>query len=66
MHIYHYALYEVCAVRRLESRFQRWRFGVARIPGALPQAAYERRAFGARHILSLCSASEWTVADRWC
>jgi hypothetical protein len=24
--------------RRNESRFQRWTFGVARIPGALPQA----------------------------
>jgi hypothetical protein len=41
---------------RNESRFQRWRFGVARIRGALPQAAYERRAFGAKQIPVLAGA----------
>jgi len=30
-----------------ESRFQRWRF-LAMTPGAVPQAASERRAFGAK------------------
>ena len=31
----------------VESRFQRWRIRVAQIPGASPQAAYERLTFGA-------------------
>jgi hypothetical protein len=34
---------------RNDSRFQRWRF--SRMPGALPQATYERRAFGAKQLL---------------
>ena len=40
---------------RDESRFQRWRLGVAHILGRWPQAAYERRAFGARQIRGIAT-----------
>ncbi len=33
-----------------ESRFQRWPYFVPCLPGALPQAESECRAFGAKHM----------------
>ena len=40
----------------IESRFQRWRPDIGRIPGAVPQAEDDRRAFGAKKI-SFASAA---------
>ena len=37
--------------RQIETRFQRLRLSLGpRIPGALPQARVELRAFGAKHV----------------
>jgi hypothetical protein len=37
---------------RNESRFQRWRFGVPRLPGASPQASMKQRRQRTKHISS--------------
>ena len=43
---------------RIESRFQRWRSDIGRIPGAVPQAKNDRRAFGAKKISFSPAATE--------
>ena len=43
------------SLKRDESRFQRW-IGTYYFPGALPQAANERCAVGAKRILAVSAA----------